>query len=143
MSNTSPNSRRREPKRDENLSWFDRIIEEGMKKEEENQRSADTSRWESRERVEKTVENKVTIKDKNPYCVYCGTQIHEGDRFCRVCGNVIMYCTLCKRYLFSWENVLECPNCGATCHRDHLLEWIKVKGCCPNCEKRLNQSEVI
>lgn len=49
MSNTSPNSRRREPKRDENLSWFDRIIEEGMKKEEENQRSADTSRWESRE----------------------------------------------------------------------------------------------
>lgn len=50
---------------------------------------------------------------KEERCIVCGLPIREGQE---------------KVY---------CPNCGNPAHYAHLAEWVKVKGVCPLCRKRI------
>ncbi|MHA1377770.1 MAG: zinc finger domain-containing protein [Candidatus Helarchaeota archaeon] len=34
-----------------------------------------------------------------------------------------------------------CPHCLNAAHKNHLLEWIKLKGTCPLCLKKLSRSD--
>ncbi|MHA1266705.1 MAG: hypothetical protein ACTSRS_15825 [Candidatus Helarchaeota archaeon] len=51
-------------------------------------------------------------------------------------------CAVCKLSIHASEDVLQCPSCGASAHRYHFLEWIKIKGDCPNCQTRLKKSDL-
>ncbi|MHA1578182.1 MAG: RING finger protein [Candidatus Freyarchaeota archaeon] len=51
-------------------------------------------------------------------------------------------CIVCNLKIKEGENIVYCPFCGLPSHRDHLLEWLKIKGFCPNCGKPLNIKDV-
>lgn len=47
-------------------------------------------------------------------------------------------CSVCNLEIKEDESVIYCPYCQAPAHRDHLYEWIRVRGYCPNCRRRLS-----
>lgn len=51
-------------------------------------------------------------------------------------------CTVCNLKIKVEDRKVYCPFCGLPAHRDHLLEWLKIKGFCPNCAKPLDIKEV-
>ena len=58
-------------------------------------------------------------------------------------GEIIDQCTVCQLAIYEKEEVLKCPHCGASAHKSHLLEWVKIKGYCPNCSNNLNYINVL
>lgn len=46
-------------------------------------------------------------------------------------------CPICRKVLLEGDKTEVCPNCLERFHRDHLLEWVKIKGTCPNCGQRI------
>ncbi len=52
-------------------------------------------------------------------------------------------CSVCKLSIDAHEEEIWCPNCHAPAHRTHLLEWIKIKGFCPNCSTKLRLSDFV
>lgn len=75
-------------------------------------------------------------------CLFCGSEISGDAKHCPNCGGVRLKCPVCQMDIVSGEQYTKCPYCGALSHRDHLLEWIKVKGYCPNCRQRLKEEDL-
>lgn len=51
-------------------------------------------------------------------------------------------CMVCNSPLSSTDAILQCPHCGGRAHRIHLLEYLKVKGKCPHCQKDLDPEDL-
>lgn len=49
-------------------------------------------------------------------------------------------CSVCGKNIEIFDDVMGCPLCGAKAHKDHLLDWIKMKHNCPVCKKSLDIS---
>ncbi|MFX1260370.1 MAG: hypothetical protein ACFFAN_21170 [Promethearchaeota archaeon] len=49
-------------------------------------------------------------------------------------------CAVCGKDIEIFDVVSGCPICQSTAHREHLLEWIKMKKSCPICKKSLKVS---
>lgn len=82
-----------------------------------------------------------TPAPEKPRCVYCGLEVPENANYCPRCHGIIANCSVCSQNIASGDRFLECPHCGTLSHRDHLLEWIKVKGYCPSCKNKLRESD--
>ena len=39
--------------------------------------------------------------------------------------------------------VAKCPECGHAAHLDHFLEWLKIKGICPYCKRKISPSNLV
>jgi len=74
-------------------------------------------------------------------CTSCGAKVPEGLDACLECGEIVVRCALCK-FIISPREACYCPYCNCSFHRDHLLEWIKIKGSCPHCARRISREEV-
>ncbi|MFB0559811.1 MAG: DUF2341 domain-containing protein [Candidatus Lokiarchaeia archaeon] len=83
------------------------------------------------------------VSARNIRCSLCGADIPENCNFCIYCGGAISRCSVCNLEIVSRDRIVSCPHCGAQSHRDHLLEWIKVKGICPVCKERLNIQDIL
>ncbi|MFX1476161.1 MAG: hypothetical protein ACFFCO_11880 [Promethearchaeota archaeon] len=75
-------------------------------------------------------------------CVICGKELEPGSTKCLVCGEPRYRCMLCKRQIDFNEDWVKCPHCEELAHRTHLLEWIRVKGTCPNCRQPLRPRDL-
>ena len=51
-------------------------------------------------------------------------------------------CAVCGKPIEIFDEVAGCPICEAKGHRDHLVDWIKMKHSCPVCKKSLNVSPI-
>ncbi|MHA1604451.1 MAG: hypothetical protein ACTSWF_07365, partial [Candidatus Freyarchaeota archaeon] len=95
---------------------------------------------------EKTKVGKVTIKTdstvKADRCVFCGGNFPEELDICPECGKERVRCSVCQLNIVFGDDVVRCPHCCVLSHRDHLLEWIKIRGFCPNCRERLIESDI-
>jgi len=78
---------------------------------------------------------KKTILGRNP-CPACGAEIPPELNVCPECGEPLTRCALCKSNV-NPADTAHCPHCASTFHRDHLLEWLKIKGTCPSCGRPL------
>jgi len=78
---------------------------------------------------------KQTLKHENR-CFMCGTSV-SGGKFCPNCGVEHQICPICRKPVWYGEKILECPFCKMIAHAPHLLEWLRVRGTCPNCRKKL------
>ncbi|MFW9984939.1 MAG: RING finger domain-containing protein [Candidatus Odinarchaeota archaeon] len=47
-------------------------------------------------------------------------------------------CIVCGLLIRDGQQMVYCPSCGNPAHYAHLAEWVKVKGTCPICRKRVN-----
>ncbi|MHA1195670.1 MAG: hypothetical protein ACTSRH_06575 [Promethearchaeota archaeon] len=49
-------------------------------------------------------------------------------------------CAVCGKNIEIFDEVAGCPLCGAKAHKDHMIDWIRLKHSCPVCKKALNVS---
>lgn len=49
-------------------------------------------------------------------------------------------CAVCGKNIEIFDEVIGCPLCQAKSHKEHLIDWIRMKHACPICKKSLNVS---
>ncbi len=76
-------------------------------------------------------------------CPECEATILAEAKVCPHCGNPRPICMVCQLPIQYGDSVLICPHCKGQAHRVHLLEYLKVKGSCPNCQTDLDQHELV
>ncbi|NHJ00617.1 MAG: E3 ubiquitin-protein ligase [Candidatus Heimdallarchaeota archaeon] len=52
-------------------------------------------------------------------------------------SDVEEYCSVCRMKITEDSSVVRCPECGSPAHFAHLAEWLKIRGACPICKKRV------
>lgn len=77
------------------------------------------------------------ISKRTIRCFSCGEERTNVNKPCSNCGVDTVQCSVCKLAISFGSNYLECSHCQNIAHREHLLEWIKVKGTCPICQQKL------
>ena len=55
---------------------------------------------------------------------------------------IVAHCIVCNLPIYDSEETLKCPHCGLPSHKPHLLEWVKIKNSCPNCDYKLTNLTV-
>ncbi|MCK5158409.1 MAG: hypothetical protein KAR08_04590, partial [Candidatus Heimdallarchaeota archaeon] len=86
-----------------------------------------------RERIEKRVVR----------CFSCGEERTNINEVCPNCGIDTVLCSVCKLPISFGSEPLECYHCQNVAHKEHLLEWVKVKGTCPVCQQKLVADKLI
>ena len=76
-------------------------------------------------------------------CTECEATIHADEAVCPHCGTPQPICSVCQHSIKHGESILICPRCNSQAHRVHILEYLKVKGTCPNCEEDLDEYELL
>ncbi len=46
-------------------------------------------------------------------------------------------CSVCRTKVSDIETLVRCPECGSPAHYAHLAEWLKIRGFCPICKKKI------
>ncbi|MBS7249269.1 MAG: zinc ribbon domain-containing protein [Candidatus Freyarchaeota archaeon] len=90
----------------------------------------------------KPVKIPVVEEEKTMDCPGCGETLPKDANFCPHCGFQLEKCMVCNLPL-GGDKIIRCPYCSGLAHRDHLLEYIKVKGKCPICGKKLKKDELV
>ena len=52
-------------------------------------------------------------------------------------------CMDCGLEIKSGEDIVFCRYCNSPAHREHLLEWLHIKGICPYCRHFLRESDLL
>ncbi|MFB0563938.1 MAG: RING finger protein [Candidatus Lokiarchaeia archaeon] len=104
------------------------------------ERPAVTPREEPPEAEQVTIKTVSTVEADR--CVFCGGNFPEELDICPECGEERVKCSVCQLKIIFGDNVIRCPHCGVLSHRDHILEWIKIRGFCPNCREILSENEI-
>jgi tetratricopeptide (TPR) repeat protein len=52
-------------------------------------------------------------------------------------SDVEEHCIVCRMKISSSESLVRCPECGSPAHYSHLAEWLKIRGNCPVCKKKV------
>jgi Zn finger protein HypA/HybF involved in hydrogenase expression len=76
-------------------------------------------------------------------CPECEATILAEATICPHCGSPRPICMVCHHPIEFADAVLICPHCQGQAHRIHILEYLKVKGSCPNCQADLDEFELI
>ncbi len=71
-------------------------------------------------------------------CPNCSSKIDKTQLICPNCGYELPKCVVCNLFIDENEEIETCPECGATGHRAHFLEWVRVKGICPICKNPIS-----
>ncbi len=72
-------------------------------------------------------------------CYYCHTNIEDRSAsICPNCNEKIVRCIVCKLPISSKEIIGSCYECQGIAHLNHLQEWLKVKGTCPVCQRKIS-----
>jgi hypothetical protein len=53
-----------------------------------------------------------------------------------------MKCVVCNLPTKEGEELVRCPCCGNLAHKNHMLEWLHIRGCCPVCGEKISESEL-
>jgi len=70
-------------------------------------------------------------------CNNCGMPIEKEYKTCSGCNKEILKCNVCKLPISFGEAAGKCSLCETQGHLSHLQEWVKIKGKCPTCQKKL------
>ena len=49
-------------------------------------------------------------------------------------------CAVCGKGIEIFDEVLGCPLCETKAHKEHMIDWVRMKHSCPVCKKSLNVS---
>lgn len=99
--------------------------------------------------------NKKDDTDGTLFCVDTGSELKQINPTAENTGKVILdtkketitvttvsssKCAVCGKDIEIFDDITGCPICQTKAHREHLLDWIKMKHSCPTCKKSLNVS---
>lgn len=87
------------------------------------------------------VDNGSELKQINPTAENTEAVIFDIKKEAiRVSTASISKCTVCGKDIEIFDEISGCPICQAKAHREHFVDWVKVKKSCPVCKKSLNIS---
>lgn len=79
-------------------------------------------------------------------CHQCSTPVPAnrapGELLCESCRNLFLTCSVCLLNINHGDSIILCPHCKSPAHRDHLLEWLKIKYYCPFCKQKIDVGEL-
>ncbi len=74
---------------------------------------------------------------KSYLCYNCGMPVEKDATTCPSCNQEILRCNVCKLPISFGEEAGKCSLCESKGHMSHFQEWVKVKGKCPTCMKKI------
>lgn len=74
---------------------------------------------------------------KEYICYHCGNPLDKAAKTCAACNSEVLRCSVCKLPISFGEEVGKCSLCETKAHLVHMQEWVKVKGKCPTCMKKI------
>ena len=77
--------------------------------------------------------------DDSIFCPNCQLRLPQHTTHCMNCDATFNQCEICKFPIVGLDEQIECPNCLSFFHKREFLEWIKIRGHCPNCNFKMNQ----
>jgi hypothetical protein len=85
-------------------------------------------------------ESRIGVTNQASLETYSGVQAcqNEGGESSIIIGK----CMVCMLDVKENQETVWCPWCGTVAHRDHFLEWLHVKHCCPVCKEHLNEERL-
>lgn len=89
-----------------------------------------------------TISNLSRPTDTLQICTQCGNSQSVLIRQCTECNEELASCQICKRGFAENETMVKCPHCDNPFHKNHLLEYIKIKGECPVCKEDLKIDQI-
>ena len=95
-----------------------------------------------KEEAEKAKDAVQKDKEKN-ICLFCKNKIEKTDDqdlgVCSSCGKQSPLCEICKNPMTSDQQLLQAETCEHIYHKEHILEWLKIKETCPVCKVKINE----
>ena len=100
----------------------------------------------------KITEEKNTIAnikklDEELFCYFCDALLENvddgGPLICLNCGKKTRKCEICKNYMVANEELVQIIVCGHIFHKDHLIEWMRVKDICPVCKEQVDEYGIL
>jgi len=79
---------------------------------------------------------RLTLPSKKMHCLNCGHVISSVHQPCGNCDQLPQKCTICQGLIKRGDNILECTACNNLAHKDHMLQWLKIKEECPICKTK-------
>ncbi|WP_287587597.1 zinc ribbon domain-containing protein [Candidatus Borrarchaeum sp.] len=76
-------------------------------------------------------------------CSSCGAPYSSDAPFCPSCGSEREKCMVCLLPMAPGSEIAKCPHCSGVAHKDHLQEWVKIKGFCPKCKNKLTEYDLV
>ncbi|MFW9904060.1 MAG: hypothetical protein ACFFFH_06980 [Candidatus Thorarchaeota archaeon] len=73
-------------------------------------------------KLEIIIEGQLSSKEKP--LIDFGTEVEE-------------FCSVCRMQITEPSTLIRCPDCGSPAHYTHLAEWLKIRGHCPICKKKI------
>ncbi len=85
------------------------------------------------------ISKRLTLPAKKLNCLSCGFTIQSTSDPCPNCRKMHSFCTVCNGFIKVRDEVLICPSCDNMAHKEHLLQWLKIKEECPICKSSINE----
>ena len=79
---------------------------------------------------------RLSLPSKKMHCLNCGHVISSANQPCGNCNQLPQKCTICQGLIKRGDNILECSNCNNLAHKNHMLQWLKIKEECPICKTK-------
>lgn len=128
------------------LTLFTVFMRSKMKKDEKPTEEINEELKELQELEEaeaKMIED--TESDKIFYCSNCGALMTFSDDNCPSCGSAKPVCVVCLSDLKNDNVIVKLTCCSSYAHKEHIDNWVSVKGHCPKCQKEIlnNQENIL
>ena len=78
-----------------------------------------------------------TESDKIFSCSNCGALMTFSDKNCPSCGSAKPVCVVCLSDLNENDVIVKLTCCSSYAHKEHIDNWVSVKGHCPKCHKEI------
>ena len=75
-------------------------------------------------------------------CSTCGEVIKSKDTNCSACNSQRPLCAVCQATLSPDDTVVRTSCCQCYAHKEHIINWISMKGYCPNCLQKIKESDL-
>ncbi len=87
------------------------------------------------------IDNKTELKQITPTAENTETVILDIKKeLIRVTTSSKTKCAVCGKKIEIFDEVIGCPLCETKAHKDHMVDWVRMKHSCPVCKKSLNVS---
>ncbi|MCG3259817.1 MAG: E3 ubiquitin protein ligase, partial [Candidatus Heimdallarchaeota archaeon] len=96
--------------------------------------------------VERNTSTNIMKQDDELFCYFCNALLERvedgGPLICLNCGKKTRKCEICMMYMVAKEELVQIIDCGHVFHKDHLIEWMKIKRICPICKQAIRVDSI-
>ena len=75
-------------------------------------------------------------------CTVCGEVIKSKESKCSACDSPKPLCAVCQAPLEIDDLIVRLPCCQSYAHKEHIDNWISMKGHCPNCLQKIEEKDL-